>query len=251
MCSGMTKRADTNRPVALITGGAKGIGRALALALADDGCDIGIVTRRSVAAARDVVARCESRGSRARFWVADLTDIKATERVAAEFTRHFRRWDVLINNVGDYWHGDPLRMKTETLKTVFQSNFSVAARLSLLAIKVMRKRCTGRIINIGYVFADRLQANPNVAIYQAAKTALLSFSSSLAKTAMPLGITINMVSPGMHHNTVSPPPRPASLIPAGRLGSDDDIIGAVRYFLSPAAAYVTGSHLKVSGGYGV
>jgi 3-oxoacyl-[acyl-carrier protein] reductase len=115
----------------------------------------------------------------------------------------------------------------------------------------MRKRRAGRIINIGYVFSDRLQANPNVAAYQAAKTALLSFSSSLAKTAMPLGITINTVSPGMHHNTVDRPAHPETLIPAGRLGADEDLIGAVRYFLSPVASYVTGSHLKVSGGYGV
>jgi len=247
----MPRHKTSVRPTALITGGAKGIGRAIALSLADDGYDIGIVTRRSETAARSVVALCQKRGASARYWMADLTDIKATEKVAADFVQHFKRWDVLINNVGDYWRGDPLTMKTETLKAVFQSNFSVAARLSLLAIKAMRKRRTGRIINIGYVFSDRLQANPNVAAYQAAKTALLSFSSSLAKTVMPFGITINTVSPGMHHNTVDRPAHPEKLIPAGRLGADEDLIGAVRYLLSPVASYVTGSHIKVSGGYGI
>jgi len=247
----MSRAKPISRPAALITGGAKGIGRAIALALAEDGYDIGIATRRSEKAAQSVVAQCENRGVRAWYWVADLTDVAATEKMASGFARHFRRWDVLINNVGNYWRGDPLTMKTETLKAVFQSNFSVAARLSLLAIKVMRKRQTGKIINIGYVFSDRLQANSNVAAYQAAKTALLSFSSSLAKTAMPLGITINTVSPGMHHNTVDPPLHPEKLIPAGRLGADEDLIGAVRYFLSPGASYVTGSHIKVSGGYGI
>jgi NAD(P)-dependent dehydrogenase (short-subunit alcohol dehydrogenase family) len=90
-----------------------------------------------------------------------------------------------------------------------------------------------------------------VAIYQAAKTALLSFTSSLAKVAMEHGITINTVSPGIHHITVNPPKNPKAIIPAGRVSNDEDIVGAVRYFLSPVAGYVTGSHLKVSGGYGV
>jgi NAD(P)-dependent dehydrogenase (short-subunit alcohol dehydrogenase family) len=239
------------RRAALVTGGAKGIGRSLAIALAEDGYDIGIVTRRSEKAAGAVVSRCEKAGVKARFWRADLVDIDQTEAVAREFRRHFKRWDVLINNVGDYWAGSILRMKMETLKVMFQSNFSVAARLSLLAVKAMRRHRSGRIINIGYVFADRLQANPRVAAYQAAKTALLSYSHSLAQTAMEDGITINTVSPGVHHNTVEPPADPARIIPAGRMGADSDIWGAVRYFLSPAAAYVTGSHIKVSGGYGI
>ena len=247
----MPRSKTSARPAALITGGAKGIGRALALAFAEDGYDIGIVTRRSERAAQNVTALCRKHGVAAKYWVADLTDIAAAERVAADFVRHFKRWDVLVNNVGDYWRGDPLTMKTETLKALFQSNFSVGARLSLLAIRTMRKRHSGRIINIGYVFSDRLHANPYVAAYQAAKTALLSFASSLAKTAMPHGITINTVSPGMHHNTVDRPARPEELIPAGRLGADEDLIGAVRYLLSPVASYVTGSHIKVSGGYGV
>jgi 3-oxoacyl-[acyl-carrier protein] reductase len=243
--------ADRGRPAALITGGAKGIGRAIALALAEDGHNIGIVTRRSTKEAVSVLAECDNFGVRSHCWVADLTDADAADKVVAEFQQHFKRWEVLINNVGDYWHGDVLKMKTDVLRSIFQSNFSVASRLSLLAIKAMRRRKTGRIVNIGYVFADRLQANPRVAAYQAAKTALLSFTSSLAKTAMKHGITINTVSPGIHHITVDPPERPEMVIPAGRYSSDEDIIGAVRYFISPAAHYVTGSHLKVSGGYGV
>lgn len=247
----MSVPKSTNRPAALITGGARGIGRAIAIALAQDGYNIGIVTRRSAKAAQQVLAECDTYGVWSHCWVADLTDIKATEAVAREFRQHFKRWDVLVNNVGDYWYGDILTMKTETLKTIFQSNFSVATRLSLLAVKTMRKRKAGRIVNIGYVFADRLQANPNVAIYQAAKTALLSFTSSLAKAAMADGITINTVSPGIHHITVNPPKNPKAVIPAGRVSTDEDIVGAIRYFLSPVAGYVTGSHLKVSGGYGV
>jgi NAD(P)-dependent dehydrogenase (short-subunit alcohol dehydrogenase family) len=240
-----------------VTGGAKGIGRALALALAEDGYDVGIVTRRSEAAARRAVACCERLGVRSQYWLADLTDVETTERVAREFARCFRRWDVLINNVGDYWSGNLLRMKTDTLKAMFQSNFSVAARLSLLAIKAMRRRRAGggggggRIVNIGYVFADRLQANPRVAAYQAAKTALLSYAASLGAIAMVDGITVNTVSPGIHHNTVEPPADAARMIPAGRVGADADLVGAVRYLLSPQAAYVTGSHIKVSGGYGI
>lgn len=247
----MERRGKTPRPAALVTGGAKGIGRAIALALAADGYDVGIVTRKSETAARSVVDRCIRLGVRAHYWRADLTDVAATEQVAADFRRHFGRWDVLINNVGDYWAGPVLRMKTETLKAVFQSNFSVAARLTILAIRAMRRRRRGRIVNIGYVFADRLQSNPRVAAYQAAKTALLSYTASLARTAMADGITINTVSPGIHHNTVEPPADPAQMIPAGRLGADADIWAAVRYFLSDEAAYVTGSHLKVSGGYGI
>jgi 3-oxoacyl-[acyl-carrier protein] reductase len=239
------------RPSALITGGAKGMGRAIALALAEDGYNIGIVTRRSEAAAKATIKTCERLGVRARCWKADLIDIKSTEQVAREFARHFGRWDVLVNNVGDYWNGPILRMKTETLKHMFQSNFSIAARLSLLAVKTMQKRRQGRIINIGWVFADRLQSIPNTAAYQAAKTALVSFSSGLAKEAIRHGITVNMISPGMHETTVDPPEDPRKVIPAGRLGRDEDIIGAVRYLISPVAGYVTGTNIKVSGGYGI
>ena len=238
------------RASVLVTGGANGIGRAIALALAADGFDVGIVTRKSEAAAKRVVAQCERQGVRARYWLADLIDIDATEDVARQFTQHFRRWQVLINNVGDYWAGPVLSMKTATLKAMFQSNLSVSARLSLLAIKVMRRKRSGRIINIGYVFADRLQGNPRVAAYQAAKTAQLSFAHSLVPDAMRCGVTINTVSPGIHDNTVERPVDVARMVPAGRMGVDDDIVGAVRYLISPVASYVTGSHIKVSGGYG-
>lgn len=246
-----TKRqGKATRPAALITGGAKGLGKAITLALAHDGYDVGIVTRRSERAAESVVKACEKSGVRAHYWLADLTDIAATEKVAGDFVRTYKRWDVLINNVGDYWHGPILTMKTDVLKRMFQSNFSSATRLSLLAVKTMRRRGRGRIVNIGWSFADRLQSIPDSAAYLAAKTALLSFSSGLAKEAIRHGITINMVSPGMHHTTIDAPKDPAKVIPAGRFSTDEDIIGAIRYFLSPVASYVTGSHLKVSGGYG-
>lgn len=247
----MARKTISDRPSALITGGAKGMGRAIALALAEDGYDIGIVTRRSEPAARSAVAACEKLGVTAAYWKADLTDIDATEEIARDFVREYRRWDVLINNIGDYWNGPVLSMKTDTLKDMFQSNFSAAARLSLLAVKVMRMRKQGRIINIGWVFADRLQGIPDAAAYHAAKTALVSFSSSVAKVAIVDGVTINLVSPGMHYTSVDLPKDPKKIIPAGRYSSDEDIVGAVRYFLSPQAAYVTGSNIKVSGGYGV
>lgn len=244
-------RKLSDRPSALVTGGSKGMGRAIAVALAEDGYDVGIVVRKSEAAARATVNECERLGAFATYWKADLKDPAATEEIAREFVRKFRRWDVLINNIGDYWNGPLLTMKTDTLREIFQSNFSAAARLSLLATKIMRMRKQGRIINIGWVFADRFQGIPDAAAYHAAKTALVSFSSSLSKVAMVDGVTINMVSPGMHYTSVDLPKDPKKIIPAGRYSSDEDIVGAVRYFLSPQAAYVTGSNIKVSGGYGV
>lgn len=245
------KPAASDRPAALITGGAKGMGRAITLALAADGYDIGIITRKSESAARAVCTQCERLGVFACYWKADLTDIDATEEISRDFVREYKRWDVLVNNIGDYWTGPLLSMKTDTLKDMFQSNFSAAARLSLLATKIMRLRKQGRIVNIGWVFADRLQGIPDAAAYHAAKTALVSFSSSLAKVAIADGVTINLVSPGMHYTSVDLPKDPKKVIPAGRFSSDEDIIGAVRYFLSPQASYVTGSNIKVSGGYGV
>ena len=113
-----------SQPSALITGGAKGMGRAIALALAEDGYNIGIVTRKSEVAAKATVKRCELLGVRARYWKADLIDIKATERVAREFTRHFGQWDVLVNNVGDYWAGPSHCLPTGTTAR-FASGVSV------------------------------------------------------------------------------------------------------------------------------
>ena len=112
----------------------------------------------------------------------------------------------------------------------------------------MRKAGWGRIINLGYIFADRLVGNPNVAAYHTGKTGLLAFTYSLARSAARWGITVNMVSPGMNENTVNKPENPGAIIPAGRLGKHADLSNVVLFLLGNESEFVTGTHVKVSGG---
>jgi NAD(P)-dependent dehydrogenase (short-subunit alcohol dehydrogenase family) len=236
---------------AWVTGSAKGIGRALALSLARNGCDIAIHYRRSQAQAERVAAKAAISGVRTLLLQSDLTDPDAVRANVRTIAKRWGRLDILINNVGDYIHRPIERITPETFHRYSHGNLDPAVNTSLLALPLMRKQRWGRIINIGYVFADRVVGNPDVAPYHVGKTALLAFTYSLARRAARWGITVNMVSPGMNENTVDKPKKPARVVPAGRLGRYEDLENAVLFLIRNESEFVTGTHLKVSGGLNV
>jgi len=236
---------------AWVTGSAKGIGRALALSLADQGCHVAIHYRKSRAQAERVASAVESRGGTALLLQSDLTDPAAVRANVNEIKDRWGGLEILINNAGDYLHRPIERMTPEAFHKFSRGNLEPAVNTSLLVLPLMRKAGWGRIVNIGYVFADRLVGMPDMAAYHVGKTGLLAFTYSLARRAARWGITVNMVSPGMNENTVDKPADPAKVIPAGRLGKYRDLENGVLFLLQDESEFVTGTHLKISGGLGV
>lgn len=233
---------------AWVTGSAKGIGRALAIALGRQGCKVAVQYRRSRVQAERVAALVEAAGGRALVLQGDLTDVEAVRANVAALKKTWGRIDILVNNAGDYLHRPIERVTPAAFHRYCRGNLEPAVNTSLLVLPLMRKARWGRIINIGYLFADRLVGNPDVAPYHVGKTALLAFTYSLANRAARWGITVNMVSPGINENTVDRPKNPAAVVPAGRLGKYADLENAVLFLLSEKSEFVTGTHVKVSGG---
>lgn len=245
------KRQRKKTPVALVTGANTGIGRAVALALGREGYAVIVNYRNREKAAQAVTRRIRRDGGEAHAFQADVTQSADVQRLIDTIKADYGRLDVLINNVGDYLRKDFSRLTPDDIRHMTESNYYTVVECSLRAAPMMRKQRSGRIINIGYVYAERIQANPSVAAYLCAKQAMISFSLSLAKSLARYNVTVNVVSPGVHINSVEKPKRLTSLIPMGRLGRHADIINAVLFLLRPEAGYITGTHIKVSGGHGL
>jgi len=245
------KTARRTPPVALVTGANGGIGRAIALALGDAGYTVLVNYRRRRQAAEQVVRKIASAGGSAEAVQADVTNPEDVVRLFDDIQQTYGRLDVLVNNVGDYLRRDLARLSAADVRRITESNYFSTVECSLRAAQIMRRQKSGRIINIGYVYAERLQANPAVAAYHCAKQAMMSFSLSLAKCLARNKITVNIVSPGININSIEKPGRPASQVPFGRFGTYSDIVNAVLFLLKPESEYITGTHIKVSGGHGL
>lgn len=233
---------------AWVTGSAKGIGRALALTLARQGCRVAVHYRRSRDQAERVASLVEKAGAEVLVLQGDLTQVDDVRRNVATLQKKWKRVDILVNNAGDYLHRPLERVTPETFHRYSRGCLEPAVNTSLLVLPLMRRRKWGRIINIGYVPADRLVGSPNVVAYHTGKTALLAFTYSLARRAAQWGITVNMVSPGMNENTVDRPEHPEKVVPAGRLSRNEDLENAVLFLVRNESEFITGTHMKVSGG---
>jgi NAD(P)-dependent dehydrogenase (short-subunit alcohol dehydrogenase family) len=231
---------------ALVTGSARGIGRAIALALAAEGLDVAIHYRRSGAEAREVAAAAEALGVRAVTLQADVTveaEAHALVDAAAQALGGLR---VLVNNVGNYHKGPLAELDAGTWHHMLDSNLHATFYACQRAVPIMRAAGGGRIVNIGYTGAELLKARPGIVAYQIAKTGVILYTKALARSEAAHGITANVVSPGVMENSVT---QPMDEIPMGRTGTLDELVAAVRYLLSPPARYVTGVHLEVAGGW--
>jgi 3-oxoacyl-[acyl-carrier protein] reductase len=239
---------DLSGKTAWVTGSAKGIGRAVAIALGQRGCCVAVHYRRSRDQAEKVAARIEKAGGQALLLKSELTKPDQVRKNVLTLHKKWRRLDILVNNAGDYIRRPIERVTPEVFHQYSRGSLEPAVNTSLLVLPHMRRQKWGRIINLGYVLADRLVGNPNVAPYHVGKTGLLAFTYSLARRAARWGITVNMISPGMNENTVNRPKNPEDIIPAGRLSKHSDLINAIFFLLREESELVTGSHIKVSGG---
>ncbi|CAM2147860.1 3-oxoacyl-[acyl-carrier-protein] reductase FabG [Pararobbsia alpina] len=245
----MEKTLDNQ--VALVTGASRGIGRAIAMTLAQQGATvIGTATSESGAAA--IGEALASAGLKGRGVVLNVNDAAASDALIDSVVKEFGGLQVLVNNAGITQDQLAMRMKDEDWDAVMDTNLRAVFRLSRAVLRPMMKARGGRIINITSVVGA--SGNPGQANYAAAKAGVAGMTRALAREIGSRGITVNCVAPGFidtDMTKVLPEEQQAALkaqIPLGRLGSTDDIAHAVAFLASPNAGYITGVELHVNGG---
>ena len=242
---------DLDGQVALVTGATRGIGRAIALALARDGATV-VGTSTTAAGAATIEAALREGGHSGAGIKLDVTDAAATEAVLGEVESQFGPIAILVNNAGITKDNLLVRMKDDEWDAIMDTNLKPAWRLAKACLRGMMKARRGRIIQIGSVVGS--SGNAGQVNYSAAKAALIGFTKSLAQEVGSRNITVNCVAPGFIDTDMTrdltEAQREALLarIPLGRLGSPEDVANAVAFLASPAASYVTGTTLHVNGG---
>ncbi len=238
--------------VALVTGGSRGIGRAITLALAAAGAAVVVNYKGNQAAADEVVAAVEALGGQALAIQADVATPEDVERLFKTTLDRFGRLDILVNNAGITRDGLLLRMKEADFDAVLNTNLRGAFLCTKAALRPMTKARGGRIINITSVVG--LIGNAGQANYSAAKAGLIGFTKAVAREMASRAITVNAIAPGYVDTEMTArlgdQIRAAILenIPLGRLGTPEDIAGGVCFLASDAASYITGQTLTVDGG---
>ena len=233
-------------PVALVTGSAKGVGRALVLALAGAGYDVAVHYRFSAPEAETTAQKARAEGVQAHTFQADVTKADEAEELVQNVYRTMGSLDVLVNNVGNYHQGPLAELSVETWLEMFASNLHCTFYLCRAAVPLMQAAGWGRVVNLGFAGAELLKARPSIVAYSAAKTGVILYSKALAKTYAGGGITVNVVSPGVLEGSVA---QPADALPLGRPGKLSEVSSAVLYLVSDEASYVTGVTLEVAGGW--
>ncbi len=244
----------TSQKVALITGGAKGIGRAVALDLAASGWSVAICYRTSAKEAQDVVEAMQQKGARGLALRSDVSDPQAAAELVRRVHQEWGRIDALINGAGPYHRVSLLHETDAGWRSMFDNNLHPVFYLTRAVLPIMRERQWGRIVCFSMANAEQLIAQPQLTAHYISKVGLLALARSYAKLIAPDGITMNCVSPGFIDSGSAPKEeleRMVKFIPAGYVGSVDDAVAAVRFLLSEEARYVNGANIQVSGAWGV
>jgi 3-oxoacyl-[acyl-carrier protein] reductase len=235
---------------ALVTGASRGIGAAIALALADKGADVAITYERSAESAAQVVRTIEEKGQKAVAIQADSADPAAIQRSVDEAASALGGLDILVNNAAIARYNDIANFAVEDIDALLAVN----VRGPILAAKaaIPHLKAGGRIINIGSAGADRIIGTPGT-VYFMTKSALQSFNRGLAQELGPRDITVNLVQPGSTNTEMNPEEGEFAdyqrgFIPLGRFGQPEDVAAAVAFLASPAARQISGTTLNVDGG---
>jgi 3-oxoacyl-[acyl-carrier protein] reductase len=249
---------DLDGRVALITGGNRGIGRAIALSLADGGADVAVVYRKDAEAAATTVKEIEALGRRARAYAADVGSVADVEAMVGAVLTDFGAIDILVNNAGVASRGRAVAdTDAEEVEYLLRTHAVGAHILCRAVLPSMRTRPRGDVVMISSVITRDVP--PNGAPYAMAKAALEILAATLAKEERRHGIHVNVVAPGLVETDMGRRLAKATFgtddmraldagFPFGRVCSPDDVAGVVRFLVSPAAGYMTGEILRVDGG---
>ncbi len=240
--------------VAIVTGGSRGIGRAIVLALCKDGAKVAFVYKGSEAAAKELEAEVTAAGGVAKAYQGDVADPVAPDRIVQAVLAEWGRVDILVNNAGVIRDKLFLQMEADDWNTVIGTNLTGAfAFCRAVAKQMVFKQRSGRIINVSSVAAEHV--NKGQANYAASKGALNSLTRALAVEVGSRNVLVNAVAPGFIETDMSQAVRNLAgddnlkkLIPVRRLGKPEDVAAVVLFLAGPAAAYITGQVITVDGG---
>lgn len=232
--------------VALVTGSAKGIGRAIVLALAQQGFDVAVHYHKSALEAEQTRQEAEQQGVRAIKVSADLTRMQEAHRLIEDVVGQLGGLQVLVNNVGNYLKKPIEETTPEEWHAMLDSNLHAPFYLTQAALSYLSQTGYGRVVNIGFAGAQNLLARPEITPYVIAKTGLILYSKALAQRLAPRGVTVNVVAPGVAENSLS---KPLNEIPMGRLAYLEELARAVLFFVDERNSYITGQVVEVSGGW--
>lgn len=237
--------------VALVTGAGRGIGKAIALDLAQAGCDL-VITNRTQPLGEQVRAAIVALGRKCLAVQADVADVAAVDALVKQALQLFGRVDILVNNAGIAKDGLLLRMSPEDWRSVMAVNLDGMFYTTRAVIKTMVRQRSGRIINVSSVVG--FTGNPGQANYASTKAAMIGFTKSVAKELGSRNITCNAVAPGFIETDMTAKLDEAQQkaildqVPLGRMGKAEDVAKAVRFLASDDASYITGTTLHVNGG---
>jgi 3-oxoacyl-[acyl-carrier protein] reductase len=239
--------------VALITGGSRGIGRGIAVKLAQDGARVAIAYRSNKTAAQQTLRQLQASGAECVAVETDITGAERAEQLVRTVVDRFGRLDVVVNNVGDFRWGTLAESALEDWQSIFSSNLMTVVYISRAALPHMRRSRWGRIINMGAVGAERAFGQAKISAYAAAKAAVVALSRSLALEEAKNSITVNVVNPSSIDEkelTLNEARRIRDArFPIGRPPTVEDVAATVAFFASEEAEYVTGQVVNVSGGW--
>ncbi len=238
--------------VALVTGGSRGIGKAVALALADEGAHVAFTFRSSAEAAEKVKSEIESRGRKALAIQSDAKDINSTVQVVERVVKELLRIDILVNNAGITKDTLLMRMSEQDWDDVLDTNLKSAFNFSKAVCRQMMSQREGRIINISSI--SGVMGNAGQVNYSSAKAGMIGLTKSLAKELASRNIQVNAIAPGFVDTDMTekltPQQREAlmNIIPMKRTAKPEEIASVVVFLASPASSYMTGQVLCVDGG---
>lgn len=238
--------------VAFVTGASRGIGRAIALQLAQDGAKVALNFASNSAKAEEVKAQIEAAGGEAMLVQGDVAKFEVVTELIKKVVDTWGRLDILINNAGITRDNLLLKMSEEDFDKVISTNLKGVFNCTKAVTKLMMKQRGGRIVNMSSVVG--LKGNISQANYAAAKAGIIGFTKSAARELASRGVTVNAVAPGFINTdmtaALSEKVKEVMLqeIPAGRMGTPEDVANAVAFLVSDEAAYITGQVLSVDGG---